>query len=141
MFHRLFIYGTLKRGDVRAPLLAGQSFLGEATTAPRYRLFNTGDYPALVEAKPLGLAGVSILGELWQVDDNCLARLDIEEGVDEGLYERRVIELDGGDAGVQSYFYLHPVTGMPDCGDHWLAGGLVPPSNTPQRTRRDKPAG
>lgn len=115
----LFIYGTLKRGDVRAPLLAGQRYLGEAATAPRYRLFNTGDYPALVEAKPLGLAGVSILGELWDVDDTCLARLDIEEGVDEGLYARRVIELDGGEAGAQTYVYLRPVTGMADCGERW----------------------
>jgi len=115
----LFIYGTLKRGDVRAPLLAGQRYLGEAATAPRYRLFNTGDYPALVEAKPLGLAGVSVAGELWEVDDACLDRLDIEEGVDEGLYARRAIELSTGGAEAQTYVYLRPVAGMADCGDRW----------------------
>ena len=117
--HLLFIYGTLKRGDVRAYLLQGQSFLGETTTAQRYRLFNTGDYPALVEAEPLDLSGRSIQGELWAVDEDCLDRLDEEEGVDEGLYKRRAIELVQQIEHVQSYFYLPPITGMSDCGTAW----------------------
>ena len=117
----LFVYGTLKRGDVRAPLLDGQRFLGEARTAPRYRLFNTGTYPALVQAGPLGLEGLAITGELWGVDAACLSRLDEEEGVDEGLYARRTIVLiDREQEAVQSYFYPPPVAGMPDCGDSWL---------------------
>ncbi|MFN3165681.1 MAG: gamma-glutamylcyclotransferase [Phycisphaeraceae bacterium] len=115
----LFVYGTLKRGDVRAHLLAEQAFLGEAHTAARYRLFNTGDYPALVEAGPLGAIGRSILGELWQVDEHCLARLDEEEGVDEGLYERRLIAMLGREEPTQSYFYLPSTAGMADCGDRW----------------------
>lgn len=117
--HIIFVYGTLKRGDVRAPLLAGQCFLGEARTAARYRLFNTGSYPALVEADPLGLAGVSVLGELWRVDAACLDRLDVEEGLDEGLYARRVVELLGDPTQAESYFYLPTVDGMADCGDCW----------------------
>jgi len=117
--HLLFIYGTLKRGDVRAPLLTGQHDLGNVKTQPRYRLFNTGDYPALVEAQPLGLSGRSIEGELWSVDDACLNRLDEEEGVDEGLYERIAVELIGQPETVEAYLYLHPVDGLADCGDHW----------------------
>ena len=115
----LFVYGTLKRGDVRAPLLAGQTLLGTACTQPRYRLFNTGDYPALVEAPPLGLAGMSIQGELWQVDGACLQRLDIEEGVDERLYERREIQLADHPTPAQSYYYLRSVQGLADCGASW----------------------
>lgn len=115
----LFVYGTLKRGDVRAPLLDGQVFVCEAKTAACYRLFNVGTYPALTEASPLGLSGRSIHGELWQVDHACLERLDEEEGVDEGLYERRLIELDGNHPQAESYFYLHTVKGMGDCGERW----------------------
>lgn len=115
----LFVYGTLKRGEVRAPLLAGQRYLGEAKTLPNYRLFNTGDYPALVEAQPLGLQGLSIVGELWSVDDRCLARLDEEEGVEEGLYKRRKILLYQPVVEAQSYYYLPATAGMPDCGDRW----------------------
>ena len=92
----IFVYGTLKRGDVRAPLLAGQVFIGGAQTLPAYRLFNVGPYPAMVEAQPNGFSGLSITGELWRVDQVCLARLDEEEGLDEGLYERRMIELADG---------------------------------------------
>lgn len=114
----VFIYGTLKRGDIRAYLLKGQACLGEAITRPNYRLFNTGDYPALVEAEPLGLQGRAILGEIWQVDPDCLARLDEEEGVDEGLYERRAIELANTER-AWVYLYLHPVDGLKDCGDQW----------------------
>lgn len=115
----LFVYGTLKRGDVRAYLLDGQAYVGEAATAPRYRLFNTGDYPALVEAGAIGLGGVSVTGELWAVDEACLARLDEEEGVDEGLYARRGLELVDGRVGVQTYLYLLPIDGMADCGTSW----------------------
>ena len=120
MLHRLFVYGTLKRGDVRAYLLDGQHDLGEVKTQPIYKLFNTGDYPALVDAEPIGRPGVSIEGELWQVDSDCLARLDVEEGVDEGLYERRAVALMDTAETVQTYFYLHTVDEMPDCGERWL---------------------
>lgn len=115
----LFVYGTLKRGDIRAPLLEGQSFIRQTQTTPHYRLFNTGDYPAMVQAAPLGLTGLTIQGELWHVDDACLARLDEEEGVDDGLYERRTIELIGEHQQAQAYLYLLPIKGMSDCGDRW----------------------
>ena len=86
MKHRLFVYGTLKRGQGRSALLAGQTFLGEARTEPHYRLYSNGAFPCLVEAED----GVSIQGELWKVDDACLVRLDAVEGVDGGLFERRL---------------------------------------------------
>lgn len=115
---RLFVYGTLKRGDVRADLLEGQTFIRQTTTAPHYRLFNTGSYPALIEAGPVRLGGLSIAGELWQVDHACLARLDEEEGVEEGLYARRQITLADATT-ADSYFYLLSVTGMGDLGIAW----------------------
>ena len=115
----LFVYGTLKRGDVRAPLLDGQRFVGESSTAPRYKLFSTGDYHALVEAEPLGITGQSVRGELWEVDPPCLARLDLEEGVDEGLYERKQIEMIEPGSVVLGYLYMLSIDGMADCGDHW----------------------
>lgn len=115
----LFIYGTLKRGGVRAPLLAGQTYLGDAATSPLYRLYDTVDYPALVESAPHGIDGLSILGELWAVDQACLSRLDEEEGVDEGLYARRPVVLLDQSSPVQSYFYLHPIDGLQDCGKEW----------------------
>ena len=113
----LFVYGTLKRGDCRHGVLAGQTFQGEARTAPRYRLYNVGSYPALVESTD----GLAIEGELWRIDEGCLARLDDVEGVAEGLYERRAIELAAAPADIsaQSYFFLKSTTGLADCGPCW----------------------
>src|SRR5205814_1029562 len=69
---RLFFYGTLKRGGKNHRLLAGQRFVSPAATAPRYRLFDLGPYPGLVEAA----GGVSVRGELWDVTAEYLAPLD-----------------------------------------------------------------
>ena len=111
----LFVYGTLKRGFCRESFLAGQTYLGVVQTEPRYRMYNCGSYPGLKEESP----GLAIRGELWEVDAECLQRLDAEEGVDEGLYARRMIELSPSRAGVEAYFYLRSVAEMPDCGDCW----------------------
>ncbi len=120
--HWIFVYGTLKRGLCRARFLTGQSFWGETRTLPRYRLYDCGTYPGLKQATENGLP---IVGELWQVDDECLARLDQEEGVTEGLYTRQMIDLAPPEAGslptspIEAYFYVPSVAGLPDCGDCW----------------------
>jgi len=119
--HFIFVYGTLKRGLCRAPFLAGQQFVGEVRTLPRYRMFDCGSYPGL---RPALHDGLSIIGELWSVDAECLARLDLEEGVAGGLYARRMIELAAPLAGeltttCEAYFYLPGVEGYPDCGESW----------------------
>ena len=82
---QLFIYGTLKRGQSRAGALNRQRFLGNAQTAPKYRMFDCGEYPGLVEAED----GVSIAGELWEVDQACLDVLDELEGTNLDLFQRR----------------------------------------------------
>lgn len=85
----VFVYGTLKRGYVRHHSISQQTFLGEAKTAARYRLFDLGQYPGLIADE----SGVSIAGELFSVDEECLERLDAIEGVDHGLYSRQRVEL------------------------------------------------
>ena len=113
----LFVYGTLKRGESRHPYLAGQKFLAPARTQPQYRLYDLGDYPGLVEHRD----GRSVEGELWDVDPECLARLDIVEGCDEALYRRSTVRLASphDHLPVFSYFYEKPVSGLQDCGMRW----------------------
>lgn len=113
----VFIYGTLKRGHCRAAMLAGQRFLGTARTAPNYRLVNCGTYPGLVPAAP-GL-GIAVLGEVWEVDRDCLAALDAEEGIDAGLYQRAGIDLEGHWPHVEGYLYLRDTTTLHECGNCW----------------------
>lgn len=113
----LFVYGTLKRAYGRNHFLSAQKFVSEAVTNPQYRLFNCGDYPALVRDSD----GRCIEGELWEIDSSCLAVLDEVEGVPQNLYRREPISLrfpaDAGD--VFAYFYQRSVHGLPDCGERW----------------------
>lgn len=120
----LFVYGTLKRGGSNHAFLAGQKFLGEARTQAGFTLYSVGDYPGMVRA-PGDTAGVT--GELWVVDDACLAELDRLEGLDEGLYERADILLQPNPiaAAAQAYLYLRPHQGLPRLGSTWPAGPVT----------------
>lgn len=86
---RLFVYGTLKRGQRNARLMAGGRFLGEASTAPKYALLVLGPYPGLVAGD------LAVRGELWQVPADTLAVLDAFEGVPT-LFDRRPVTLADG---------------------------------------------
>ena len=83
----LFVYGTLKRGQPRNRFLTRQTFIAPAVTRPLYRMFNVGEYPALVRHAD----GRAIQGELWDVDDGCVRTVDRVEGCDLGLYVRAAV--------------------------------------------------
>lgn len=74
---RLFVYGSLKRGARHHEELAGARFLGEARTLPGYALELVGEYWALVERPG---QESSVPGELYEMTDELLARLDEFEG-------------------------------------------------------------
>ena len=107
--HCVFVYGTLKRGYLRHDSISQQIFLGEANTAARYRLFDLGDYPGLIADE----SGVSVAGELYAVDEECLGRLDEIEGVNQGLYSRQPVELlpPWNEHNTLTYIYEQPVSG------------------------------
>lgn len=125
----VFVYGTLMRGECRHAALAEQTFLGPATTRPHYRLYNCGNYPALV--KVAAGSGHCIEGELWQVSFACLKHLDEIEGVDEGLYERGPVILEDSSvdqpaaAPVEAYFYRQDVSNLEDLGTAWPRSGTA----------------
>lgn len=86
---RVFVYGTLKRGEVaHAEYMAEATFLGVAQTPPRYRLVSCGWYPGLVAG-----GHRAIHGEVYSVDAAQLARLDEFEEVPE-WYQRILVELE-----------------------------------------------
>lgn len=113
MTTRIFVYGTLKRGRENHHWLAGQRFIAEARTKPVYRLFDMGGYPGMIRDDN----GVAVEGELWEVDEGGLARLDVLEDIDGGEYERVLIELEEGR--VEGYLYLRDVSGRSDAGASW----------------------
>jgi gamma-glutamylcyclotransferase (GGCT)/AIG2-like uncharacterized protein YtfP len=71
MTHRVFVYGTLKRGYPNNPLLEGSEFLGEAAAVPTYKMVET-CFPVIMPDP----SGKPVAGEVYAVDDATLARLD-----------------------------------------------------------------
>lgn len=114
----LFVYGTLKRQQRNHGLLTDQSFLGEAVTVPRYRLFDLGPYPGIIRAESNGRA---IQGELYAVSECCLAELDDFEGVPD-LFVRDQLEVAGYDAEVWAYYFSMAVPESAPEIDCWPPG-------------------
>ena len=114
----IFVYGTLKRGLSNHSYLAGQRFVSEARTRPEYRLFDLGGFPGMVHAATDGL---SIEGEIWEIDETCLHGLDRLEDVMGGEYERAIIALAPpfDDEKIEGYIYLRSVAGRRDAGSVW----------------------
>ena len=99
--HRVFVYGTLKRGfPYHETGLAGQRFLAVCRTLEAFPLVVAGPWfsPVLI-AEPG--AGRQVLGELYAVDGDALALLDRLEGTHlPGGYQRIEIAVSvEGDAG------------------------------------------
>lgn len=113
----IFVYGSLKRGYGLHQLLEGQVYCGTVETCPLYRIFDLGTYPGLVEWPD----GVHVTGEVYQVDLECLRKLDDAEGVDQGLYARRAVKLQSPFENVEvfAWFWLNKVAGLRDCGTSW----------------------
>src|SRR5581483_564539 len=68
----LFVNGTLMRGLALHGNLDGAEFLGEARTAPIYRLYSIDDrHPGMFEVEQ---GGVAVAGELYRVPEAVLRR-------------------------------------------------------------------
>lgn len=116
---KLFVYGSLKRGFSNHDFLRGQRFLGEARTIPAYRMYDYGGYPGVVPAES---GGYPLEGELWRIDEACLANIDQLEGIDEGLYARATAKLAPPHEqllDVILYHYARDVSGLPEAGGEW----------------------
>lgn len=86
----LFVYGTLLRGERNDHYLASARFMGEAATEPGFGLYDFGPYPGLSEPGRHAVAG-----ELYEIDEDTLARVDeLEEHPD--YYQRREVTLSCG---------------------------------------------
>lgn len=109
--NRIFVYGTLKRGELRESNWPRLPIRIEWATLPG-QLRDLGPYPALLEG------GDQVLGELWEVAPQdlpiTLRTLDAIEGFGQGgedLYVRRIVtcySLAGERRDGFTYYFAHP---------------------------------
>lgn len=104
--NRIFVYGSLMKGFGNHRLLEKSRFICDAKTRPEFKMFSiSGAYPG-VSAE----GSTAIHGELYEVDEETLARLDQLEGHPH-FYRRTTIALDcvkGTIEGVRADAYLLP---------------------------------
>lgn len=97
MTHRVFVYGTLKKGNsVRGLNMfsdRGVDFISDAvTTEAEYSLYDLGAFPAVT------LGGNNrISGEVWEVNDQMMEVLDSIEGYPD-FYNRVITNTTSGPA-------------------------------------------
>lgn len=82
--HKLFVYGTLKRGFRNHHLLTGK-YLTSGRTVSRFKMWGFG-FPRISRSRK----GLSVEGELYQIDDKTLARCDALEGVPHHYQRKRI---------------------------------------------------
>ncbi len=119
----IFVYGTLRAGEVNHGLLKGCRFLGCCRTAPLFTMFDMGGYPAVVAG-----GTTSITGEVYRIDGKTLERLDTLEEYPH-LYDRVRMETPFGPAWF--YLYVEKTGGRP----------LVPGGDWSERERPGKRSG
>jgi gamma-glutamylcyclotransferase (GGCT)/AIG2-like uncharacterized protein YtfP len=91
MAFELFVNDTLMRDLALHGNLAGAEFMGEARTAPIYRLYSIGDrHPGMFEVAD---GGVAVAGEIYRVPDEVWRR--VEAGEPPHLYRGEVRLADG----------------------------------------------
>jgi gamma-glutamylcyclotransferase (GGCT)/AIG2-like uncharacterized protein YtfP len=127
--HRVFVYGTLRRGHSNHALLEMSKFMGEAATLRPYWMITTGTFPILLDAAPadFGQAPLAIAGEIYHVDDATLEQLDRLERKGRA-YDRKVTEVCEAGRKVHAHIYV-------GIADYWHERQL--PAWTIQNERRE----
>ena len=75
MTHRVFVYGTLKKGFWNNPLLKGCEFVGGAVSVPTYSIISVSH--AVITLFPVirpSENGKPVAGEIYTVDDEFMLR-------------------------------------------------------------------
>ena len=97
--HRVFVYGTLMKGEHHHEVLKEASFVGLGETEASFDLVQIDYYPAL-----LSQGSTRVIGEVYEVDDAMLAKLDELEEVPD-YYVRELVRLSDGS---EAHVYVMP---------------------------------
>jgi gamma-glutamylaminecyclotransferase len=109
--HRVFVYGTLKKGLYNHRLLSKATFVADVRTREKSfaLLLAKAGYPYLIRTTD---DPRSVPGELYECDDDTLAELDVLEEISTGMYSREILDVEVVDVGgaerdaLSAFFYL-----------------------------------
>jgi gamma-glutamylcyclotransferase (GGCT)/AIG2-like uncharacterized protein YtfP len=91
MKHYVFVYGSLKQGYGNHRLLETSTFIGKRLTRNTdFYMVSLHSFPGVLKTE--SGEGFSIMGELYEVDDNTLKNLDILEG-NGHFYKRELVDI------------------------------------------------
>ena len=98
----VFVYGTLRKGHGNNRLLRNSTYLGRSTTSDKYAMYGVG-CPIVSDQKEVS----KIIGEVYKIDEECLANLDRLEGHPD-FYKRKVINitLDDNNNQLSAWIYI-----------------------------------
>lgn len=96
----LFVYGTLRKGQIRHIELQNSQFIGYGTLEG-YDMYSIGSFPTIVPGKG------KVFGEVYSVDRKLLHKIDYIECVDYGVYVRRIVKVTlENNTKINAYVYI-----------------------------------
>jgi gamma-glutamylaminecyclotransferase len=98
----VFVYGSLLSGLGNHRLLASARFFGRGITQPVFTMGDLGSYPGVAAG-----GRTAIVGEVYEVDDETLAGLDMLEGHPR-FYERIQVGVTIEGRARRAWIYLLP---------------------------------
>lgn len=101
----LFAYGTLMSNHGNNTLLKKSKFVGRAESVEKYEMYISkygGAIPFVRKDKQTSI----ILGELWEINSECLKRLDALEGHPD-WYNRESIDVKVNNVIVKAFIYFN----------------------------------
>jgi gamma-glutamylcyclotransferase (GGCT)/AIG2-like uncharacterized protein YtfP len=113
----IFVYGTLRQGGKHHTWLQRTHPIGACPARTKGRLFHLPmeGYPALIPTEQSGWVQGEFVGYEDEAElESALEDLDTLEGVDEGLFERRIlpVSLEGGQE-YMAWIYIFPEDRLP----------------------------
>jgi gamma-glutamylaminecyclotransferase len=137
--HRVFVYGTLKRGFPYESAMAGQRLLGRCRTREAFPLVIAGRWfsPILI-AEPG--SGHRVFGELYRVSDETLATLDRMEGTHLPIGYDRIritVETVAKGARLEAWTYVKERARIDVIHSEMLEDYQLDPRYVPASERRD----
>lgn len=94
--HRVFVYGSLRKGLGNSYLLNNSKFISIARTINPFQMIDYGGFPGIVKNIE-DMEPKTIVGEVYEVDDETLDNLDALES-NGSFYQREIIFTTSGPA-------------------------------------------